>query len=83
MCKFYLHTCRMTAPEIIHAFGGRQAIASLTGADPHAVTQWRRNGIPAKYWHVLVEHAGEHGLAGISFDVLRATKPAGVVCEAA
>jgi len=65
----------MTGAEIIEAFGGRQAIAVLTGADPAAVTQWRRNGIPAKYWHVLVDHARRLRLPGVTFEVLRQTKP--------
>jgi len=66
----------MTGPEIIEAFGGRQAISTLTGADPDAVTQWRRNGIPAKYWHVLVERAHAASIPGITFDALRASRPA-------
>jgi hypothetical protein len=65
----------MTGPEIIEAFGGRQAIATLTGAEPDAVTQWRRNGIPAKYWHVLVAHAHTAGVPGITFEALRASRP--------
>lgn len=65
----------MTGPEIIEAFGGRRSMAALTGADPSAVTQWRRNGIPAKYWHVLVDHARRHRIAGITYDSLKATKP--------
>ena len=65
----------MTGAEIIEAFGGRQSMATLTGADPTAVTMWRRNGIPAKYWHVLVDHARQLRLPGVTFATLRDTKP--------
>ena len=65
----------MTAADIIAAFGGRQAMADLTGALPDAVTQWRRIGIPARYWPELVEAAPGKGVGGITFAVLRATKP--------
>lgn len=65
----------MTGPEIIAAFGGRQAIAALTGAEPANISMWRRNGVPAKFWPVLVEHAAAHDIPGITFDALRASKP--------
>lgn len=66
----------MLGPDIIAAFGGRQATALLTGAAPAAVTQWRRIGIPSRYWHVLVEEAQRRGIDGITFDALAASKPA-------
>ncbi len=65
----------MTAPEIIEAFGGTASVADLTGARPNAVTQWRRIGIPSKYWDVLVERAATTGIGGITFASLRASKP--------
>lgn len=68
----------MTAAQIIAAFGGRQAMADLTGAKPDAVTQWRYIGIPAKYWPRLVDAAVAKKVAGITFAVLEATKPAKV-----
>jgi DNA-binding transcriptional regulator YdaS (Cro superfamily) len=66
----------MSPAEIITALGGKHALAALTGASPNAVTQWRRIGVPAKYWDVLVDHAAAKGVAGITFPALRATKPA-------
>lgn len=65
----------MTAADIIAAFGGRREMAAITGADPSAVTQWRRIGVPARYWPELVEQGAARGIEGITFDVLRATKP--------
>ena len=64
----------MTPADIITALGGKHEVARITGATPNAVTQWRRIGVPAKFWHVLVEHSAH---------VLRGTKPASVVCAAA
>lgn len=51
-------------------------MARITGANPGAVTQWRRIGIPARYWPDLVELAREQGMREITFGTLRATKPA-------
>ena len=31
--------------------------------------------VPAKHWHVLVDHAARAGIAGITFASLQATKP--------
>jgi hypothetical protein len=75
MCKDCLHHAGMTTPEIIEALGGRQAVAEITGSHPAAVSMWRRNGVPAKHWHVLVDHAVRAGIAGITFASLQATKP--------
>lgn len=65
----------MTPAEIIAALGGKHEVSTLTGATPNAVTQWRRIGIPSKYWHVLVSHAEASGIPGITFAALQATKP--------
>lgn len=65
----------MTPADMIAALGGKHQVSALTGATPNAVTQWRRIGIPAKYWHVLVPHAEQAGIPGITFAALQATKP--------
>ena len=65
----------MTSHEILSAFGKRKTIADLTGATPAAVEQWKRIGIPAKYWHEFVQAAVERGIEGVTFDALKATKP--------
>jgi hypothetical protein len=65
----------MSALDIIAAMGGKHDLAALTGAKPNAVTQWRRIGIPSRYWHVLVEEAARRGIEGITFDALAASKP--------
>lgn len=66
----------MDAIRIIEALGGKHSLAALTGATPNAITQWRRIGVPAKFWPVLVDHAAAHDIPGITFDALRASKPA-------
>lgn len=73
--EIFFHYPRMTPTDIIAAFGGRQPMAQITKAKPTAVTQWRRIGIPAKYWPDLVALAPGRGVEGLTFDVLRATKP--------
>jgi hypothetical protein len=65
----------MAPAEIIAALGGKHEVARITGATPNAVTQWRRIGVPAKFWHVLVEHAAGAGVPGITFAVLQSSKP--------
>lgn len=68
----------MTVTDIIKAFGGRQVVSLLTGAQPANISMWRTNGVPAKYWPALVEKARERGVEGVTFPVLEATKPAKV-----
>jgi hypothetical protein len=72
--KNICHVADMNATQIIDAFGGRPAMATLTGANEQAVRQWGRIGVPSKYWHVLVRRAAETGVAGVTFEVLAATK---------
>jgi len=65
----------MSAAAILEAFGGKHAVSGLTGASPNAVTQWRRIGIPSRYWHVMVEEAKAKRIKGITFEALKASKP--------
>lgn len=59
------------AAQIIEALGGRDTVSSLTGALPNAVTQWRHDGIPGRYWHKIVHRAQEtDGADWITFSVL-------------
>lgn len=75
--QIFLHHAGMnrTSIQIIEAFGGRWVLAKLTGANATAVTQWRRIGIPAKYWPALMAAAPFHDVGGLSFPELQATKP--------
>lgn len=73
----------MDAHQIIVALGGKRAVAELTRSKPNAVTQWHRIGIPSKFWHVLVTHAEQSGVRGITFDTLQGTKPTPTQASAA
>ena len=65
----------ITAQAIINdRFGGRRAVAAITGATPNAVAQWYRIGIPAKFWPILVDTAKTRKIDGITFDALASTK---------
>jgi len=66
----------MTASEIIKQLGGPKKVAGITGAKPNAVTQWYYAGIPGRYWPEIIAAADEAEIAGVTFDVLRGTKPA-------
>ena len=66
---------RSTA-QVIDAFGGRDAMAELTGTRPRTVEAWLRNGVPQKHFALLVETARRRGLRGLSFETLYAAKTA-------
>jgi hypothetical protein len=65
-----------TTAQIIHAFGGRDAVAQLTGARPRTVEQWGRIGVPHKHFQLLVDTARRRGMRGITFETLYAAKTA-------
>ena len=58
----------MTPVDIIAKIG-RRDLAEATGAKQNAITQWRKWGIPPKFWHkiVLLPDAREKG---ITFELL-------------
>lgn len=61
----------MNAHDIISKLGGVSAVSLITKTKPHAVQQWKRIGIPSKFWHTLV--AASAGMLG--FSDLAASKP--------
>jgi hypothetical protein len=65
-----------TTAQIIAAFGGRDAVAELTGTRPRTVEAWTRIGVPHKHFALLVETARRHGIRGLSFETLYAAKAA-------
>jgi predicted RNA polymerase sigma factor len=65
-----------TTAQIIAAFGGRDAVATLTGARVRTVEQWLRIGVPHKHFELLVTHARARGIKGISYETLYAAKAA-------
>jgi hypothetical protein len=75
--KSFLHAGGMrTTAQIIAAFGGRDAVARLTGARPRTVEQWLRIGIPHKHFGLLVDTARSRALRGLTHEVLYAAKAA-------
>ncbi len=71
---------RSTA-QIIDAFGGRDAMAELTGTRPRTVEAWLRIGVPHKHFALLVEAARRRGIRGLSFETLYAAKTATLRCS--
>lgn len=65
----------MTTDDLIQAFGGREAVALVTGAKPNAITQWRYTGVPHRHWPALIEAANERHVSGVDFSSLQSTRP--------
>ena len=65
-----------TTAQIIQAFGGRDAMAELTGTRPRTVEAWSRIGVPHKHFGLLVDTARRRGLRGLTFETLYAAKAA-------
>lgn len=62
--------------ELLSAFGGRAAVARITGAKLNAITQWRIAGVPHRHWFPLLDAAKEQGLASVNPALLERTRPA-------
>ena len=63
----------MNVSNFIDALGGTTRAASLLGAAPSAISNWRaRNQIPARYWKASVEAASDLGISGVTLDVFAA-----------
>lgn len=56
----------MNASQIIDAFGGIGPVADVTGASRSAVSNWRRDGIPARYWFALLDVARRKRMKGVT-----------------
>jgi hypothetical protein len=65
----------MTTDEIFEAFGGIAALMALTGARRNAINNWRWDGIPYRYFRVLLREAERAGIRGISLETLEASRP--------
>ena len=61
----------MDASHIIAAFGGPMKVAAEFGSSPGAVRNWKRDGIPAKFWLEMVERARARGLDGITPEAVK------------
>lgn len=66
----------MTHPEVIKAFGGTKPLAEAIGVDPKLAVHWGRRGIPAKYWHRVVETAPPALVRLTIVDLERTKRPA-------
>lgn len=60
----------MDASEIIRAFGGASKVAEVTGSTRTAVCNWRREGIPAKFWLTLIVAAEKAGIKGVNAETV-------------
>jgi hypothetical protein len=47
----------MRHEQLIETLGGNVAVAALCGRSPSAVSRWRSNGIPSRFWPRLVRAA--------------------------
>ena len=60
--------------EFLSRFGGRAAVAEITGVKPNAVTQWRKAGVPFRVWFDLIDAAEKRGIPGVNREFLRSTR---------
>jgi hypothetical protein len=60
---------------IIDAWPSRADLAADMGVSYDTVKKWhQRNSIPSHWWTRLVRHAIKRDIAGVSFEVLDATR---------
>lgn len=63
----------MDATSIILALGGASKLAPQIGAKRSAVSNWPKNGIPARYWPVIARLAGsDRATKHITIEVIEA-----------
>jgi predicted RNA polymerase sigma factor len=58
----------MDTAAIIKALGGATKLALRLGCGRSAVSNWPRDGIPAKFWNAVVDVARADGVDGITLD---------------
>lgn len=56
----------MNASQIIDALGGVPKVAELTLRSRSAVRNWRKHGIPAKFWMPLLDYARHKRIVGVT-----------------
>jgi DNA-binding transcriptional regulator YdaS (Cro superfamily) len=62
----------MDHSTIIDGLGGTFAVARAVGCDPSRVSRWRKVGIPAERFPVIVKLAKRHGLPEVTLEALYA-----------
>lgn len=60
----------MTGSDIIDSLGGNAEVARVLGEDARTVWRWRSRGIPARYWHRVVEIARDREVPGVTYDTV-------------
>jgi hypothetical protein len=63
--------------EVIRQIGGRAYLAGVLCLQVETVKSWQKRGIPARYWHRVIELAALK-LPNLTFDDLDRTKPTAV-----
>ena len=60
----------MDAAAIVKALGGATKLALRLGCRRSAVSNWPRDGVPARFWNVIVELARVDGVGGVTLDTV-------------
>lgn len=61
----------MNAASIIKALGGPTKVAATVGSSRSAVSNWPKDGIPAKFWVPLLNAAEAANIEGVTLEALR------------
>lgn len=60
----------MQHADVIDRLGGYRAVAEALGENPTTVQNWRRRGIPGRFWPAIARLATKRGHPEITVDVL-------------
>jgi hypothetical protein len=60
----------MNVLQIIKELGGTTKVAGRLGCKRSAVSNWPAAGIPARFWHAVVELGRQDGIEGITLDAV-------------
>lgn len=66
----------MDHAEIIDGLGGYRTVAAELGENPTTVQNWRRRGIPGRFWPAVERLAARLGVPGITVESLEAARSA-------
>jgi hypothetical protein len=66
----------MDHSTIIDQLGGTYAVAHAVGCNPSNVSRWRKVGIPAERFPIIVKLAARSGYREVTFEVLHAGRTA-------
>lgn len=60
--------------DLILKLGGKAKLAEALDLERHALSKWHNRGIPARYWHRIINIAPRLGVTVTAIDLER-TKP--------